>query len=553
MLEWYGTSGTATAPITIDASAATMQRAAPASDSAQTAPLVDIVGANYVTWNGGTVVGMKGRGDYKSADNLSLIGDVNISGATGTGVGDVIQNMAVQHAANNCIKLEDDESFVTIQNNTLTDCGVTTLEHGIYISGGHDTAQYNTISGTSGLGIQAYQTSNVAVTYDNIIGNTIGNTAAQCIYVGDGGGQVSQNVCQGQSIEIWAKAADQTVTQNVIENVACNAMTAHQDAGVLGRYVVENNTIYNVGCNGVGAAGSGSVLTLIAENNIFANPAQAASAIGGGAVLSSGSVVDYNDYYNISQPSSPGSHSITNNPQLVNPGTDLHLQAGSPAVESGTNSVGLVDNGMTVDDMGRYESPDGIPTPSPTTAPSATDTPTSTPTDTPQPTATDTPTSTPTATSAPSAPTNLVVNGGFESGSSGWALGGSPTPVVTTQKAHSGTHSALLGQRTLSSWTWANNSVVQTVTLPSSASSITLSFWYYLTCSGSQGIQVSLVANGVTTTILRVCGNTNGWTKFSYNLLPYRGKQLKLVFAAAATRRYTYCQMFLDDVSVLAT
>jgi hypothetical protein len=124
---------------------------------------------------------------------------------------------------------------------------------------------------------------------------------------------------------------------------------------------------------------------------------------------------------------------------------------------------------------------------------------------------------------------------------------------VTSQKVHSGTRSALLGQPTLTSWTWANNTAAQTVTLPSSASSITLSFWYYLTCSKSQGMQANLVVNGITTKILQACSNTNGWKQTSYNLLPYARKQVKLVFAAAATTRYTYCQMFLDDVSVLAT
>ena len=82
-----------------------------------------------------------------------------------------------------------------------------------------------------------------------------------------------------------------------------------------------------------------------------------------------------------------------------------------------------------------------------------------------------------TTTTAPGG--QLVVNGGFETGSfSPWVPGGgAPQPVGVTGIVHTGTYSVRLG--TVSGTEPHGDSwVYQTVTIPASVSHATLSFWY---------------------------------------------------------------------------
>jgi uncharacterized protein YkwD len=198
--------------------------------------------------------------------------------------------------------------------------------------------------------------------------------------------------------------------------------------------------------------------------------------------------------------------------------------------------------------------PTAIPSLTPTrtvvATPTATRTliPTRTPTATSSPTATRTPTPQPTATTA-----NLIINGGFEEGSDGWTFTGSPRPTVTTQQAHSGAHSALLGQPIYRFQAPANNQISQTVILPSNASSITLTFWYTLTCANKNAqAQASVIAGGTTIPVLKACITTSGWRQVTANLTAYAGDQATILFADRVSS-YGASQLFIDDVSVIAT
>ncbi len=184
----------------------------------------------------------------------------------------------------------------------------------------------------------------------------------------------------------------------------------------------------------------------------------------------------------------------------------------------------------------------GGPTNTPTPA-SATNTPTRTPTPLPNPT--NTPTNTPIASGS-------IVNGGFESGLSGWTTGGVSTPVASTAQVHSGSGSALLG----ATGTEQNgdSSLYQTITVPSSGTP-TLSFWYWPSTTDSltydwQEAQVRNPSGSTLASIFKVCSNARTWTQVTYNLSAYKGQTVQIYFNAHGDGANDPTFMYLDDVTL---
>ena len=199
----------------------------------------------------------------------------------------------------------------------------------------------------------------------------------------------------------------------------------------------------------------------------------------------------------------------------------------------------------------------GAATTTSTTSPSTTSTtsPSTTSTTAP-PTTTSTSTSTTTSTTMPPTGGQLVANGGFETGAfSPWVVGGgAPTPVLVAGGAHGGTYSARLGtpsgpEPRGDSW------VYQTVTVPSSASKATLSFWYWPATMDSvwfdwQTAQVRNSSGTTLATIFKTASNTRQWTLKTFDLTPYRGQTIQLWFDVHEDGFGDLTEMFLDDVAV---
>ncbi len=215
-----------------------------------------------------------------------------------------------------------------------------------------------------------------------------------------------------------------------------------------------------------------------------------------------------------------------------------------------------------------------LPTLTPTPAISPTPTPTiTTPTTTWTPTATWTPSPTPPTPAC----SQHIVNGGFEEDAA-WDF-----PVTasrggyTTADAHAGARSARLGlqpwqpppelgksdgpERNLLGEAAPDNAsfsaVHQTLSIPANAGSITLSFFYKPGSQASDGdYQRVMLLNpdGYTyiATLMQVLENADSWRRATFDLTPYRGRQVVLYFEvfndniSAGPRTW----MFLDDVSV---
>jgi hypothetical protein len=143
-------------------------------------------------------------------------------------------------------------------------------------------------------------------------------------------------------------------------------------------------------------------------------------------------------------------------------------------------------------------------------------------------------------------PSERVTNGSFESGNSYWSLG-SGAAVVTT-RAYSGTHSLLAGG-TVSS----TQSATQQVTVPTGATSQTLSFRTWITTSESGTTaydRLNVQANGTTLKTFSNASTKGSWIASSVDLSAYAGQTITLKFQAVNDSTLP-TSFYVDVVSVL--
>ena len=203
------------------------------------------------------------------------------------------------------------------------------------------------------------------------------------------------------------------------------------------------------------------------------------------------------------------------------------------------------------------------PTPTPTTSgptPTATTvapTPTPTHTSGPTPTAT-TIAPTPTSTTAPTpTPTpvsgQLISNGGFESGGSGWTeLSSGGYEIVDTYNPHTGTKSA-----DLCGYNNCTDSIYQTITIPSNATTVTLTYYDYISTQETSHsydfftAQVRDSSGNVLKTLQSLSDGSgvNSWYKSTFDLSSYKGRTVQIYFKGTNDSSNP-TDFYVDDVSV---
>jgi Carboxypeptidase regulatory-like domain len=195
-----------------------------------------------------------------------------------------------------------------------------------------------------------------------------------------------------------------------------------------------------------------------------------------------------------------------------------------------------------------------LPTPTTTTTPSPTGTtpPTPTPTSVPTNPPTSTPTNPPTSTPPPG--NNIIQNGGFESGTTGWTYSGSPSPRRGQTQAHSGKYSLKVGG---SSGQSGDSIAYQMVTIPGSARHANLSFYYWPASNDSStyGWQEADVIDSSGNVLQQLFVNTTNdrvWIQMTFDLSQYAGQTIGIRFLdhenSGGGSYYTY--MYVDDVSL---
>jgi hypothetical protein len=151
-----------------------------------------------------------------------------------------------------------------------------------------------------------------------------------------------------------------------------------------------------------------------------------------------------------------------------------------------------------------------------------------------------------------SGPTNLVVNGGFENGSTGWTFQ-EKSLGVEMQIVHSGASALQLGRSTAYSGYAIGT---QSLTLPTTGTT-TLTFWAYYTCGPKDTVpqeyqQVKILNSSGTTlkTVFRQCKNDQTWDQTTVDLSAYNGRKITLQFSEKDLTAAGPDEWYLDDVSV---
>ncbi|MEO7001509.1 MAG: hypothetical protein ABI068_06885, partial [Ktedonobacterales bacterium] len=154
--------------------------------------------------------------------------------------------------------------------------------------------------------------------------------------------------------------------------------------------------------------------------------------------------------------------------------------------------------------------------------------------------------------------TQLIANGGFESGQSPWSeSSANGYQIVDPTNPHTGSYSAYL-----CGYYGCNDQIWQTVTLNSTTTKVVLSFWYYSdtynsggSCSDYFRAKIRTSGGSTITTATTQCdaNATNGWVHYTFDLTSalsgYHGQKVQVYFQGTTTSN-TVSDFFVDDVTL---
>jgi hypothetical protein len=151
--------------------------------------------------------------------------------------------------------------------------------------------------------------------------------------------------------------------------------------------------------------------------------------------------------------------------------------------------------------------------------------------------------------------TQLIQNGGFETGTlANWTTGGAALPTISTVQKHAGSYSALAGASSGSEPN-GNDFLFQAVTIPSTATKATLTFYYWPATTDTitydwQEAQVQNSSGTLLAQIMKVCSNAQAWTQVTYDLTTYKGQTIRIYFNDHQDGYGDLTYMYIDDVTV---
>jgi subtilase family serine protease len=167
----------------------------------------------------------------------------------------------------------------------------------------------------------------------------------------------------------------------------------------------------------------------------------------------------------------------------------------------------------------------------------------------------------PTSTSTPTTP-SLLTNGNFESGTSPWTVttSNSAYPIFTTVSPHSPSHDAML-----CGFNSCASRLSQTFTVPSSYSTLNLTYWVYITsqepttaCYDAMNVQLYTSTGALISTPQTLCNSAknSGYVQETVNLASvltaYKGQSVRLTFYGHSNTAYV-TSFYVDDVAVAAS
>ncbi len=151
---------------------------------------------------------------------------------------------------------------------------------------------------------------------------------------------------------------------------------------------------------------------------------------------------------------------------------------------------------------------------------------------------------------------NLILNGDFETGdwSPQWqSLAQNPTPGVVTTNVYGGSFSARVGVAPgASALGMGFSSIQQLITIPANALTVTLTFARYAystdTLNDLQYVAVLGPSNSVLDYLISERSNSQVWTTFAADLLPYAGQSIGLRFSVSNNTIGGSTGMLVDNV-----
>ncbi|MEU5111141.1 M28 family peptidase [Streptomyces longwoodensis] len=146
--------------------------------------------------------------------------------------------------------------------------------------------------------------------------------------------------------------------------------------------------------------------------------------------------------------------------------------------------------------------------------------------------------------------TQVIANGGFESGTSPWTGDTGSIGTFSGQSAHSGTRYAWLAGYGYA----ATDAITQTVTVPAGCTTATLRYWLHIDTAESGSTAYDTFQVKVDGTAKQSYSNANaaaGYTQRSLDLTPYIGRQVTLTFTA--TEDASLQTSFVVDDATLTT
>ena len=148
-------------------------------------------------------------------------------------------------------------------------------------------------------------------------------------------------------------------------------------------------------------------------------------------------------------------------------------------------------------------------------------------------------------------------NGGFEGGTLSWAQASNGGyPLIDSLYPHTGSQSAFL-----CGYSSCTDTLYQTVTLPTTFTKATLSYWTYIDtedkgstiCTDTFNASIRTTVGSTITTVQSQCNiDTHGWTQYTFdvtaNLSSYTGQKVEIYFQGT-TQGATSSDFYLDDVA----
>ena len=151
----------------------------------------------------------------------------------------------------------------------------------------------------------------------------------------------------------------------------------------------------------------------------------------------------------------------------------------------------------------------------------------------------------------------LIQNPGFETGNlTNWTATGVYLPFVQTAVHREGNYAAQLGANTPPEPN-GNSSLYQTVTIPSTATTATLQFWYWAATADTiandwQEAQVQNSSGVTLAQVMKICSNTRTWTHVVYDVSAYKGQTIRVYFNVHGNANGKLTYMYVDDVNLSA-